>query len=113
MADLIAKVARKQEPLPSIRTTQSRRAAGGSPLRDLMRSASQSRPLPPVRTAVSFRAWGSSDLGGPDSSGLGLGGALRPLPDSKDTVVTEHVDVVQEVMAGEPGISDTCRTDLA
>lgn len=59
MADLIAKVARKQEPMPSIRTTRSRREILSSPLRSFMRSANQEQPLPPVRTAVPLSVWTS------------------------------------------------------
>lgn len=70
MADLIAKIARKKERLPTIHTSITRTPthALSSPLRSFTRSGNhQLRPLPPARYAVPFRAWNGSHPAGLDS----------------------------------------------
>lgn len=61
MAELIAKIARKKERLPTIHTSQSQRYTISSPLRSFTRSGNhQVQPLPPARNAVPFRVWNGS-----------------------------------------------------
>lgn len=88
MAELIAKVARKKERLPTIHTSQSRRFASlSSPLRSFTRSGNRPvQPLPPARNAVPFRVWNGSVPSGMDfhyGNGYGNGygsGSARPTP---------------------------------
>lgn len=70
MADLIAKIARKKERLPTIpSSSQSRRQTTfSSPLRSLTRSGNHPiQPIPPARHAVPFRVWNGSLPAGLDS----------------------------------------------
>lgn len=77
MAELIAKIARKKERLPTIHTSQSRRLTISSPLRSFTRSGSRPiQPLPPARNAVPFRVWNGSMPSGIDSGHA----SVRPTP---------------------------------
>lgn len=73
MAELIAKIARKKERLPTIHTSsQSQRYTISSPLRSFTRSGThQVQPLPPARNAVPFRVWNGSLPTNLSSSGHG------------------------------------------
>lgn len=77
MADLIAKVARKKDPLPSIQPTstlQQERALSFSRLASfsLTRGKDKIQPLPPVRNAVNFRQWSTATSGLPSLASRGV-----------------------------------------
>lgn len=77
MAELIAKIARKKERLPTIHTTsQNRRFTSlSSPLRSFTRSGNhQIQPLPPARNAVPFRVWTGSMPSGLESGNFSVRG---------------------------------------
>lgn len=83
MAELIAKIARKKERLPTINTSsQGQRYSLRSPLRSFTRSSQQIQPLPPARHAVPFRVWNGSLPKDPSISNGGSSARVTPLQSS-------------------------------
>lgn len=125
MADLIAKVARKKEPLPQIHTTnQSTRASGRAQTSfsrfanlSFSRGKDQVQPLPPVRNAVNFRQWPtatSDPLGSLASRGAGTARNSDEVARSTDPPGIESAGremyMLQEIVV-ETEIIDSSDTD--
>lgn len=128
MADLIAKVARKREPLATIQTTTPSTFTSGRAQTSLSRfqanfslsrNKDQVLPLPPVRVAVNFRDWStatSDPLGSLASRGAGTtsrnsidGAAGSPEPAGMDSSGREMY-MLQEIVV-ETNVVDASDTD--
>lgn len=64
MSDLIVKIAKKQERLPTYHSSWNRRPGIGSRMPSFGSRNNTIQPLPPSRNAVPFRVWQSSVSGG-------------------------------------------------
>ena len=118
MADLIAKIAKKQERLPTYHSSFNRRPGIGSRMPSLGNSFGTSfgsrnntvQPLPPTRNAVPFRVWQSSVSAGMDSAVVSRRGSMNP-PANELTFVTVPDDPVWNAAGMTsldcPNVSDT------
>ncbi|KAG8157218.1 hypothetical protein KVR01_012926 [Diaporthe batatas] len=101
MADLIGKIAKKQERLPTYHSSFNRRPAVGSRMPSFGNSFGNSfgsrnntvQPLPPSRNAVPFRVWQSSVSAGMDSAAVSRRASMNP-PANELTFVTVPDDPV-------------------
>lgn len=101
MADLIAKIARKQERLPTYHSSWNRRPGMGSRMPSFGNSFGNSfgsrndrvQPLPPSRNAVPFRVWQSNVSAGMDSAAVSRRGSMNT-PANELTFVTVPEDPV-------------------
>lgn len=81
MAELIAKVAKTQEPLHTIHSSRRRRVASSSALPSFSRSSNQIQVLPPVRNAVPFKVWSAASSVGRDRGESHQAGPLQGFSD--------------------------------
>lgn len=94
MADLIAKIAKKQERLPTYHSSWNRRPGIGSRMPSFGSRNNTIQPLPPSRNAVPFRVWQSSvSGGGMDSAVVSRRGSVHT-PANELTFVTVPEDPI-------------------
>ncbi|KAL2284897.1 hypothetical protein FJTKL_08710 [Diaporthe vaccinii] len=110
MADLIAKIAKKQERLPTYHSSWNRRPGIGSRMPSLGSRNNTIQPLPPTRNAVPFRVWQSSVSAGMDSAAVSRRGSINT-PANDLTFVTVPEDPVWNAAgmtsgADVPNVSD-------
>lgn len=110
MADLIAKIAKKQERLPTYHSSWNRRPGIGSRMPSFGSRNNTIQPLPPTRNAVPFRVWQSSVSAGMDSAAVSRRGSVNT-PANDLTFVTVPEDPVWNTAgmtsgADIPNVSD-------
>ncbi|KAI3391135.1 hypothetical protein diail_7920 [Diaporthe ilicicola] len=91
MADLIAKIAKKQERLPTYHSSWNRRPGLGSRMPSFGSRNNPIQPLPPTRNAVPFRIWQGSLSAGMDSAVVSRRGSVN-IPANELTFVTVPED---------------------
>lgn len=91
MADLIAKIAKKQERLPTYHSSWNRRPGMGSIMPSFGSRNNPIQPLPPTRNAVPFRVWQGSLSAGMDSAVVSRRGSVHT-PENELTFVTVPED---------------------
>ncbi|KAJ0120788.1 hypothetical protein J7T55_015522 [Diaporthe amygdali] len=111
MADLIAKIAKKQERLPTYHSSWNRRPGGGSRMPSFGSRNNTVQPLPPARNAVPFRVWQSSVSAGMDSAAVSRRGSTNT-PANELTFVTVPEDPIWNTASLTSGTEAPAVSDL-
>ena len=110
MADLIAKIAKKQERLPTYHSSWNRRPGAGSRMPSFGSRNNTIQPLPPTRNAVPFRVWHSSVSAGMESAAASRRGSVHT-PANELTFVTVPEDPVWDTAGMTPGTDAPTASD--
>lgn len=111
MADLIGKIAKKQERLPTYHSSWNRRPGIGSRMPSFGSRNNTIQPLPPSRNAVPFRVWQSSASAGMDSVVVSRRGSVHT-PANELTFVTVPEDPVWNAPGMTSGTDNTNMSEM-